>query len=846
MNILKNIIRFLLAPLFILLFIGVLAITAVYLYYTPGLPSEEQISQIELQIPLRVYDKDKKLIAEYGSKRRIPLAFEEIPKQLTDAFVSIEDARFYQHHGVDAKGVARAIIKLVTTGSRSQGASTITMQLARNTYLTSEKTFDRKIREAFLALKIEQTLSKPEILQLYLNKIYLGSRAYGVAAAAYVYYGKNINDLTLAQSAMIAGLPKAPSRYNPLVNPERAKIRRDYVLKRMLKFEKITPSEYKDAIDEPLSARRHRTPIETNAPYMAEMVRSYMVEKFGKEEAYTQGFKVYTTLDAEAQKVADETLRNHLLSYTRRHGYRGAEKTINLDEFPTQEDKLNKLKTIPVYSGLYPAIVLSSDKELATLLIKGGETTEIGKEQVKWARKYISEDRRGSRPTRVNQVLHAGNIVRVQKIINTDKDGVESTEWKFTQVPKVAGALVSMDPSDGAVNALAGGFDYYLSKFNRATQAERQPGSSFKPFIYTAALAKGFTPKSKINDAPIHIPGSRWRPENYGGRFHGPTTLADGLAKSRNLVSIRLLRRIGVEYARNFAERFGLRKDHMPANLTLALGTGTVTPFEMATAYSSFANGGYKVDGHFITEITNHKGELIYRPENYVACLDCELDPANINDLPEGSKPAIRIINTKTHYEAVGLMQGVTHRGTAVRAGRTLKRKDIAGKTGTTNDQKDAWFCGYTPNKVSVVWIGFDHLAPLGNHETATGAALPVWIDFMKKRLAGVKDAPWQKPEHTLLVKIDAITGKVASKDSSEIIEEEIKDERKTRFDKYDDNDATGFEVFSDLPADALIPVTPNDAGFGSQNNGSSGSPAVQRSQPKPKRERVEIPEQLF
>ncbi len=845
MNIIKNIVRFLIAPLFILLFIAVLGILAIYLYYTPGLPSEEEISRIELQIPLRVYDKDKKLIAEYGSKRRIPLSLEEIPQQLQDAFVSVEDARFFQHGGVDAKGVARAVYMMATTGSRKQGASTITMQLARNAYLTREKTFDRKIREAFLAVKIEQTLSKQKILETYLNKIYLGHRAYGVAAAAYVYYGKTVDDLSLAQSAMIAGLPKAPSRYNPLVNPRRAKIRRNHVLDRMLKYNKITQAEYDKAIAEPLSARRHKTPIETNAPYMAEMVRAYMVGKFGKDQSYTQGYRVYTTLDAKAQKLADDTLRKHLLSYTRRHGYRGAEGTINLDEYPTQEDKLKKLQSIPAYSNLYPALVLDSNKELATVLLQNGETTEVNKKQVAWAREYRSEDRRGARPTRVNQVLHAGNIIRMQKISTTDKEGAETIHWKFTQIPKVAGALVSMEPSTGAINALAGGFDYYLSKFNRATQAQRQPGSSFKPFIYTAALAKGYTPESKINDAPIHIPGSRWRPENYGGRFHGPTTLADGLAKSRNLVSIRLLRRIGVNYARDFAERFGFPKERMPANLTLALGTGTYTPFEMATAYSSFANGGYKVDGHFITKITDNKGHLIYRPETYQACLECELDPNTIDELPDGTKPAIRIINSKTHYQAVSLMQGVTHRGTAVRAGRTLKRKDIAGKTGTTNDQKDAWFCGYTPKKVVVVWMGFDALAPLGNHETATAAALPVWIDYMKVQLAGVKDEPWQKPEHNILVKLDALTGKVATSSSKEIIEEDIEEEQHIHSYQNDDNDTTGFEVFSDMPIEQLAPIRENDQGFNSQSQGNN---AGGRRTPAPRRkpEKVEIPEQLF
>jgi penicillin-binding protein 1A len=880
MNILKNVVRFLIAPIFILVLILVLSIAGLYLYYTPTLPSKEEIAQIELQIPLRIYDKDKRLIAEYGRKRRIPLALKDIPQRLQDAFIAIEDARFYKHHGVDSKGVVRALYKMVSTGSRREGASTITMQLARNAYLSRERTLERKIREALLAIKIEQTLTKNKILEIYLNKIYLGNRSYGVAAAAYTYYGKSVDQLSLAQSAMIAGLPKAPSRFNPLVNPERAKIRRDYILTRMLKYQKITAEEYETARAEALSARRHRTPIETNAPYMAEMVRSAMVEKFGKDQAYTQGLRVYTTLDAEAQKVADDTLQKHLLSYSRRHGYRGAEAQINLDEFTTQAAKLKKLKEYSVYSGLYPALVLASDKKSAQILIRNGEHFEIKTKHITWARTYISEDRRGQRPTQVSSVLKAGDIIRVKQIpidkkpkktannnlnnevsdnesIDTKSIEPEPTEpkytWQFTQIPKVAGALISMDPSNGAVNALSGGFNYYLSKFNRVIQAERQPGSSFKPFIYTAALAKGFTPNSMVNDAPIHIPGSRWRPENYGGRFYGPTSLAKGLAKSRNLVSIRLLRRIGVSYAKDFAERFGLRKQNMPHNLTLALGTGLVTPFEMASAYSAFANGGYRVTGHYISHITNNVGDIISEPEIPVACLACELDPTTISDLSNRERPATRIINTKTHFQAVGLMQGVTHFGTAAKAGRILKRADIAGKTGTTNDQKDAWFCGYMPKKVVVVWMGFDHLAPLGERETATAAALPVWIDFMKNRLADLEDKPWVQPERLIRVKLDAITGKVATDDSDDIVEEEIETEQKSRIVAADKEDKTGFEVFNNIPPEVLVPKRQsrrkskrnnNDRNSRSNNSNTSASTPKRSAPTTP--ERVEIPEQLF
>jgi len=868
MIILKNIIRFIIAPIFIFLLLLVLAVTGLYLYYIPTLPSEEEIAHIELQIPLRIYDKDQRLIAEYGRKRRIPLQWDEIPERLRDAFIAIEDARFYTHHGVDSKGVARALFKMVTTGSRREGASTITMQLARNAFLSRDRTLERKIREALLAIKMEQTLSKSKILEIYLNKIYLGNRSYGVAAAARIYYGKSVDNLTLAQTAMIAGLPKAPSRFNPLVNPERAKIRRNYILSRMLKYKKITQAEHDTARNEPLSARRHRTPILTDAPYMAEMVRADMVKKFGKDQAYTQGLKVYTTLDAQAQKVADQTLQKHLLSYSRRHGYRGAEAKINLQEFTTEAAQLEKLENYHVYSGLYPALVLESNKKTATVLISNGEKWQITPKDIAWARKYISEDRRGARPTQVNKVLSAGDIIRVRQLPNkkppnkkkSDKpvdsansdshadNKNENTEekitiqWQFTQLPKVAGALVSMNPANGAVNALAGGFNYYLSKFNRATQAERQPGSSFKPFIYAAALAKGFTPNSVINDAPIYIPGSRWRPENYGGRFYGPTTLAKGLAKSRNLVSIRLLRRIGVTYAKDFAERFGLRKENMPHNLTLALGTGLVTPFEMAGAYSAFANGGYKVTGHYISRITNNSGDIISEPDIPVACLECELDPSKIDLLADAEKPATRIMSTTTHFQAVGLMQGVTHFGTAARAGRILKREDIAGKTGTTNDQKDAWFCGYMPKKVAVVWMGFDHLAPLGERETATAAALPLWIDFMKTQLAEIKDQPWQPSSRLIQVKLDAITGKIATEESEEIIEEKIAVKQTSRIVAADKEDTTGFEVFNDTPLEVLVPKRQSRRNNSNTRRETAPPKAVKRPPP----EKVEIPEQLF
>ncbi|MGV6808373.1 MAG: penicillin-binding protein 1A [bacterium] len=864
MFIIKGIFRFIITPLLILLSLAVVAIAAIYLYYTPQLPSKDEISNIELQVPLRIYDKKGNLMAEYGANRRIPKAYNEIPENLINAFVTAEDNRFFEHSGIDTKGVIRAVVNLIKTGSKTQGASTITMQLARNAYLGHERTFNRKAKEAFLALKIEQTLSKKDIIETYLNKIYMGHRAYGVAAAAYVYYGKTLEELTLAQMAMIAGLPKAPSRFNPIVNPERAKIRRDYILKRMNELAYITQEDYETSIASPITARVHRSPIATNAPYMAEMARAYAVDEFGEEEAYSLGYKVYTTLEPEEQKVAEQTLRDHLISYSRRHGYRGAEKQLSLAEYPDQASLLKRLQKIQTYGNLYPAVVLESSSKTASLLIKTGDIVDIGVKQVRWARKYISEDRRGRQPSSVSQVLKVGDVVRMQRLQEKDKDSGETqTTWKFSQLPTATGALVSMDPNTGAVRAVVGGFDYFYSKFNRATQAKRQPGSSFKPFVYAAALAKGYKPSSIVNDAPIHIPGSRWRPTNFGGRFYGPTPLDKALAKSRNLVSIRLMRSIGIDYTIEFALRFGFLRENLPRNLTLALGTGSTTPLEMARAYSAFANGGFRVNSHFIDRVIDNNGELVSRPPLPIACKKCEVDEEAINDLPFGTKPARRIMNTSTHYGIVSMMQGVTRSGTAASAGRILKRKDIAGKTGTTNDQRDAWFGGYSPDAVAVVWMGFDDLSKLGEGETATRAALPVWIDFMKYRLDGLEDKGWKKSDTLIRVKLDKKTGKLATDKSKAVIEETLdKPEEAPKKPRSQDKKSEGFESFGNYSPEQLNkptnepPARPRpernnereESRSNNRSNDNDSRPAAPTPAPRPapKPERVEIPEQLF
>ncbi len=776
MRFITKLIQVFLGAFFALLTLGAIGLFVLYTQFSHELPSDDELRKIDIQVPLRIFTRDNELIAEYGEKRTRPVNLNEVPKHLTQAFIDIEDARFYEHQGVDFKGIGRAVYNVVSTGSASQGASTITMQLARNAFLDANKNIKRKIKESLLAIKMEQKLSKQEILEIYLNKIYLGKRAYGIAAAAETYYGKTLDQLTLAQCAMIAGLPKAPSRYNPIDNPDRAMLRRDYILKRMLEFKHITPDEYQAALKEPNTAQVHKTEIETSAPYLAEMVRAEIVKRFGETNAYSQGYQVYTTLDSKRQADAEKALRLSLLSYDRRHGYRGAEDHLDLGDYKTEDEQRDKLYSYSTYGDLQPALVLNADSGSADLLV--GETrVTLDLDAVRWARPFKSADRRGAAPARVKDVLKRGDIVRIRQL-----DG-ENGKWVLSQVPEVGGALISLDPVDGAVRAVMGGFDFYNSKFNRATQAVRQPGSSFKPIIYAAALAKGYTPASVVNDAPVSIPGSNWRPENFGGHYVGPTTLREALAKSRNMVSIRLLQAIGINYAVDFATRFGFQKENLPANLTLALGTAMTTPMQMAGAYATFANGGFRVNPYFITRIEDSSGKLLFEEkpvrvcgEKMATCMAKKEDEKATTDTDKktesksdkgsskpiwdsiGDKPKLedlkpgeylaaqRILDNRTHYQIVSMLQGVTQFGTAARASRALQRKDIAGKTGTTNDQKDAWFCGFTPNVVTVSWVGFDDMAKLGEGETATNVALPMWIDYMHRVLQGTPSQEWEKP----------------------------------------------------------------------------------------------------
>ncbi|MDX1434745.1 MAG: PBP1A family penicillin-binding protein, partial [Gammaproteobacteria bacterium] len=706
-----------------------------------------------------------------------------IPDQMVKAVIAAEDERFYDHPGVDWQGLLRAVLHVVRTGEKGPGGSTITMQVARNFFLGREKTYVRKLNEILLALKIEKELSKDEILELYLNKIFLGHRAYGVAAAAQVYYGTGLGDLRLEQLAMIAGLPKAPSRFNPIVNPERAIARRNYVLSRMRELEFIDDAAYEVAAAAPVSARLHGLAVEVEAPYVAEMVRAFIEERLGNE-AYTEGYRVYTTVDGKLQEAANEALRRNLLAYDRRHGFRGPE--LQVDLAAPDQDLDAVLADIPAIAGLLPAVVVSVEEKSVTARAKGFGDITIAWPGLEWARRYQDENRIGPELEKAADVVAPGDVVRVQ----LQEDG-----WRLVQAPELEGALVALHPEDGAVIALTGGFDFYRSKFNRAVQAERQPGSSFKPFIYSAAIDGGYTPASIINDAPVVFddPGLEavWRPENYSGKFYGPTRLRVALTNSRNLVSIRLLRDIGVDYAMNYLRRFGLDVERLPRDLSLALGSGGVTPLELATGYAALANGGYLVEPYFITRIEAPDGTVLFRSTPAKICEGCRVvqdpPPAAPGQVGQsrgedaqvpaaawvadgvgeersmGAEPsAPRTLSAQNVWIMNSMMRDVIRYGTGRRA-LQLGRGDLAGKTGTTNDQQDAWFSGFNRHLVATAWVGFDQLRPLGRRETGAQAALPMWIDFMRVALKGVPEEAMPQPEGLITVRIDPDTGLLAS-----------------------------------------------------------------------------------
>jgi penicillin-binding protein 1A len=747
--------RFLLYLLFTGLLVLSVAAAALTMKVASELPSIETLRDVQLQVPLRVYTRDRRLLAEFGEKRRNPVRIEDVPDDMVHAFLAAEDDRFFEHPGVDVFGLMRAVIELVRTGEKRQGGSTITMQVARNFYLSREKTYLRKLSEIILAFRIEQSLSKPEILELYLNKIYLGHRAYGVEAAARVYYGVSIDELSIAQMAMIAALPKAPSRVNPVNNPRAATIRRNYILGRMHKLGFMDAETHAAARAEEDTAELHTVQSEAQAPWLAEMVREEMVNRFGPA-AYTSGYQVVTTLEPGRQAAANAALRGALLDYSRRHGYHGPEGQVGLDGMEPA-DWPGLLRDYPERGGLVAALVLATEGKSASVLVRGGDTVDIGWDGLSWARRYISANRRGAEPETAADILAPGDIVRLA----LQDDG----GWSLAQVPRVQGALVSLRPSDGAIEALVGGFDFGDSKFNRVTQAMRQPGSSFKPIIYSAALESGFTPASIINDAPVVFDDealeATWRPENYSGKFYGPTRLREALYRSRNLVSIRVLRTIGAPYAASYAGRFGFDDGQLPRDLTLALGSASATPLQMAGAYAVFASGGYRVKPYFILRIQDAEDNVIDSARPVVVCPEC---PATLEDLAGQPQPlplAETVITPQNAWLMDSMMRDVIQRGTGQRA-RALGRSDLAGKTGTTNDQMDAWFCGYNPSQVAISWVGFDKLEPLGRGETGGRAALPMWMAYMGEALRGSPVTARRQPEGMVTVRIDPQTGLLA------------------------------------------------------------------------------------
>jgi penicillin-binding protein 1A len=702
--------------------VGILVILAY-----PKLPSLEAMTDYRPKIPLRVFTADGYLIGEFGEERRNVVPIAEVPDAMKQAILAAEDERFYQHSGVDSLGILRAAYSNLVSGGKRQGASTITMQVARNFFLSSEKTLTRKLYEALLSFKIENNFSKDEILELYINQIYLGQRAYGFAAAAQIYFGKTLQEISVAEAAMLAGLPKAPSSYNPVANPKRARLRQLYVLRRMHELNYITTEQFEAAKIEPLHVKRDINDFGIHAEYVAEMARQIVYERY-QDDTYAIGLRVFTTIRKDDQNEAYESVKQGVLDYDRRHGYRGAEAYIDLGSVDTtQEEALDeRLQDIEDSNGMKPALVLAADEKKVTAFIRGGETVTLSGEAIKFAARMLEKK------SPANRRIRPGAIIRVVK---EGKIG-----WQITQLPDVEAALVAASPADGEIRALVGGIDFNRSKFNHVTQAWRQPGSSFKPFIYSAALEKSYTPASVIPDEPVTVSaeetGSQiWEPRNYDGKYEGPMTLRTALAKSKNMVSIRLLQSIGTRYAQDYVTRFGFDADKNPPYLTLALGAGAVTPWQHLAAYSVFANGGYKIEPYIVKQITDAKGTVLAAAQ-----------PVKAGD------ETLRVIDARNAYIMDSMMRDVVRRGTAVRAGAVLKRNDIAGKTGTTNDYVDAWFCGYQPDLVAISWIGFDQPRRLGNGETGGFAALPIWLGYMEKALKAIPERSLEKPEGMIAI----------------------------------------------------------------------------------------------
>ncbi len=792
---------------------GILSVAITYLYLKNDLPSVETLKDVRLQTPMRVFSQDGELISQFGEKRRIPLKLNEMPPQLIKAVLATEDSRFYEHPGIDFIGVMRAATVVATTGDYSQGASTITQQLARLFFLSREKKIIRKIKEAFLAIHIEELLTKDEILELYLNRIELGQRAFGVGAAAQVYFGKNIQDLTLSEIAIIAGLPQAPSVLNPVRSPSRARARRNIVLGRMLAEKYITQQEYDDAIQAPIISKLHGAQVTASAPYLAEMVRQEVVARYGEDEAYSKGFQVFTTVDARQQTRAVSALQTNLHAYDERHGFRGAVKVVWPAEkivaddgsISFKEDKRLSDEAILAYldqqdgiEKLQPAVVTQVMAQSAEVMLSGGRKVDLAWDGMKWARPYISNERQGNAPSSAGQILAPGMLIYVRE---------QQAQWRLSQLPQASSALVAMDPKDGAIRALVGGYSFSQTQFNRVTQANRQVGSNIKPFIYSAALEHDYTLASVINDAPIHEwdegSGQAWRPKNSPEEYDGPIRLRDALAKSKNVVSVRLIGGVGINNTINHLAKFGFHTKDLPRNQTLALGSASLTPLELVTGYAVFANGGYLVKPYVITKILDDQNNLIYEHQQVSVCDQCEqlagaetVDQTdtmtNAADSPTSDTAAVtatpkpteqyapRVISAQNAFlisEAMksAIWGGPGWNGTAHKL-KALKRRDISGKTGTTNDVKDAWFSGFTPNLVVTSWVGFDDAdsvlgrsVTLGGESGAT-TALPSWQSFAELALENVPEQFPPTPNGIVSVRIDRKTGLLtqASDDSSE------------------------------------------------------------------------------
>ncbi|MFA0349537.1 penicillin-binding protein 1A [Vibrio sp. 10N.222.55.C6] len=808
----------------ICMILGVSTIFGFYFYVKPELPDVATLRDVELQTPMQVFSQDGKLISQFGEKRRNPVTYDEIPRHLVEALIATEDSRFYEHPGIDPIGITRAALVVAMSGSAKQGASTITQQLARNFFLSNEKKIMRKIKEIFIAIHIEQLLSKEEIMELYVNKIFLGHRSYGFGAAARVYFGKDLPDLTLSEIATLAGMPKAPSTMNPIYSVERATNRRNVVLRRMLDEKYITQAEFDDARSEELISKYHGAEIELSAPYVAEVARAWMVERYG-EEAYTSGMKVYTTVDSKLQKAANQAAIKNLLGYDERHGYRGAEKVLwqTAQSAWDQEQIVKHLKSQPTYGDLVPAVVTAVDSKSAQIWVKNQGEGTIEWQGMNWARKFLTDNRQGPAPSQAKEILAVGEQIWVRhEAVTGDEVSEEPTEesataesetpivWRLSQVPNANTAFVAMNPNNGAVLSMVGGFNFVHNKFNRATQSIRQVGSGIKPFIYSAAIEKGLTLASLINDAPINqwdkSQGTAWRPKNSPPTYVGPTRLRIGLAQSKNVMAVRVLREVGLDDTRNYLTRFGFDIDEVPRSETIALGAGSLTPMKVAQGYSVFANGGYYVEPFYISRIETPFGETEFEATPKVVCKDdCQqqmtsdpiADEFAEQDVDAKVQYAPQVISEQNAFLVREMMYsniwgggdwsaGTGWNGTGWRA-QPLKRRDIGGKTGTTNDSKDTWYSGYGPGMVATVWVGFDnHNRNLGRTKAnsnlgknqITGAeagaktAEPAWVDFMGTALAGVPAERKEIPENIVRVRIDRETGLLTNKfDSSSMFE---------------------------------------------------------------------------